>query len=96
LVILTVTHGNKSSCWIFKKNNRTLLMFYEVRVLDRKGNVKKVLSSKELSRHYWNDFENHLHGQTPPQIKGKGRKGLRKQKMGGLRGETENHAGSRA
>jgi hypothetical protein len=57
-------------------------MFYQVRVLDREGNVKKVLSSKELSRHYWHDFENRLHGQTPPPpIKGKGRKGLRKQKM---------------
>lgn len=58
-------------------------MFYEVRILDRKGNVKKVLSSKELSRHYWKDFENRLHGggQPPSQIRGKDRKGLRKQKM---------------
>ncbi|HJL73349.1 MAG TPA: hypothetical protein QGI40_05755 [Nitrospinaceae bacterium] len=31
-------------------------MFYEVRVLDRKGKVKKVLSSKSLSNRYWNSF----------------------------------------
>ena len=56
-------------------------MFYEVRILDRKGNIKKVLSSRELSKHYWEDFKNHLHGQSTPRIKGKGRKGARKQKM---------------
>ena len=31
-------------------------MFYEVRILDRKGNTKKVLSSKFLSKRYWNLF----------------------------------------
>ena len=31
-------------------------MFHEVRVLDRKGNIKKVLSSKFLSRRYWSAF----------------------------------------
>lgn len=56
-------------------------MFYPVRVLDRKGNVKKVLSSKELSKLYWHDFENHLHGQTHAPTKGKDRKFSRKQKM---------------
>ena len=28
-------------------------MFYEVRVLDEKGDVKKVISSKKLSREFW-------------------------------------------
>jgi hypothetical protein len=31
-------------------------MFYEVRVLDDKGKIKKVLSSKSLSKRYWNSF----------------------------------------
>ena len=31
-------------------------MFYEVRVLDRKGKIKKVLSSKSLSKRYWDSF----------------------------------------
>ena len=31
-------------------------MFHEVRVLDCKGNTKKVLPSKLLSKRYWNSF----------------------------------------
>ena len=31
-------------------------MFYEVRILDSEGKVKKVLSSKKLSSSYWGDF----------------------------------------
>ena len=31
-------------------------MFYEVRILDHKGDTKKVLSSKFLSKRYWNAF----------------------------------------
>ena len=31
-------------------------MFHEVRILDCKGNTKKVLSSKFLSKKYWNSF----------------------------------------
>lgn len=30
-------------------------MFYEVKVLDPKGNVKKVISSKALSSRFWKD-----------------------------------------
>ena len=33
-----------------------LVMFYEVRVLDPKGKLKKVVSSQELSKRYWNAF----------------------------------------
>jgi hypothetical protein len=32
-------------------------MFYEVRVLNAQKTVKKIISSKELSHKYWNEFE---------------------------------------
>ena len=32
-------------------------MFYEVRVLDPKNKVKKIISSQQLSRKYWAEFE---------------------------------------
>ena len=32
-------------------------MFYEVRLLDRKNKVKKIISSQQLSRKYWDNFE---------------------------------------
>lgn len=32
-------------------------MFYQVKILDAAGNVKKVISSKSLSRDYWNRNE---------------------------------------
>jgi len=31
-------------------------MFHQVRIFDRKGNTKKVLSSKFLSKRYWHSF----------------------------------------
>lgn len=31
-------------------------MFYEVRILDRKGQLKKVLSANSLSKRYWKSF----------------------------------------
>ena len=31
-------------------------MFHEVRILDDKGNTKKVLSRKLLSKRHWNSF----------------------------------------
>ena len=41
--------------------NRTIspiiaIMFYKVRILDRRGKTKKVLSSKFLSKRHWNLF----------------------------------------
>ncbi len=30
-------------------------MFYQVKVLDPKGNIKKVISSKALSNRFWKD-----------------------------------------
>ena len=32
-------------------------MFYEVRVLTPKGDLKKVISEQELSKIYWNTFK---------------------------------------
>jgi hypothetical protein len=32
-------------------------MFYEVRVLNAQKTLKKIISRKELSRKYWNEFE---------------------------------------
>jgi hypothetical protein len=32
-------------------------MFYEVRVLDSKNKIKKIISGKQLSRKYWDKFE---------------------------------------
>jgi hypothetical protein len=33
-------------------------MFHEVKIFDKKGMVKKVLSSKKLSSEYWSSFFN--------------------------------------
>ncbi|MEK9627802.1 MAG: hypothetical protein VW455_02145 [Nitrospinota bacterium] len=48
-------------------------MFHEVRIFDKKGKVKKVLSSQKLSKDYWNAFF-----QMGEPIKGKGKKGEQK------------------
>ena len=42
-------------------------MFHEVKIFDKKGKVKKVLSSKKLSKEYWNSFFNN------PLSEGKGK-----------------------
>ncbi|MFT4577641.1 MAG: hypothetical protein ACI9UO_000456 [Nitrospinales bacterium] len=31
-------------------------MFHQVKIFDKKGKVKKVLSSNKLSKDYWNSF----------------------------------------
>ena len=43
-------------------------MFHEVKIFDKKGKVKKVLSSKKLSKDYWNSF---FQMSEPIRIKGK-------------------------
>ena len=43
-------------------------MFHEVKIFDKKGKVKKVLSSKKLSKDYWNSF---FQMGEPIRIKGK-------------------------
>ena len=45
-------------------------MFHEVKIFDKKGKLKKVLSSKKLSKDYWNSFF-----QMGEPIKNKGKKG---------------------
>jgi hypothetical protein len=37
-------------------------MFYEVRVLNAQKTLKKIISRKELSRKYWNEFEENQKG----------------------------------
>jgi hypothetical protein len=37
-------------------------MFYEVRVLNANNNLKKIISRRELSRKYWNNFEENQKG----------------------------------
>ena len=37
-------------------------MFYEVRVLNAQKNLKKIISRTELSRKYWNEFEENQKG----------------------------------
>ena len=44
-------------------------MFYEVRILDSKNRIKKIIPTKELSRRHWNNFENYQEKQTLPEVK---------------------------
>ena len=37
-------------------------MFYEARVLNAKKTLKKIISRRELSRKYWNEFEENQKG----------------------------------
>jgi len=37
-------------------------MFYEVRILNSQKTLKKIISRSELSRKYWNDFEENQKG----------------------------------
>ena len=48
-------------------------MFHEVKIFDKKGKVKKILSGKKLSKNYWVSFY-----QMGEPIKKKGRKGEQK------------------
>ncbi len=53
-------------------------MFYEVRILDSKGNVKKVLSSKKLSSGYWKGFYDKIKRRSrPSSSKGKVRQSIK-------------------
>jgi len=49
-------------------------MFHEVKIFDKKGNVKKVLSSKKLSNEYWDSFFNNTFSEAMKKKKGRGRK----------------------
>ena len=49
-------------------------MFHEVKIFDKKGNVKKVLSSKKLSNEYWNSFFQNPLSEAMKKKKGRGQK----------------------
>ena len=49
-------------------------MFHEVKIFDKKGKVKKVLSSKKLSSEYWNSFFNNPMSDAKKKGKGSGQK----------------------
>lgn len=46
-------------------------MFYEVRILDPKNKVKKTISSQQLSRKYWKEFETPFNASTTKPKTGK-------------------------
>jgi hypothetical protein len=49
-------------------------MFHEVKIFDKKGKVKKVLSGKNLSSEYWNSFFNNPLSDAKKKGKGRGLK----------------------
>jgi hypothetical protein len=49
-------------------------MFHEVKIFDKKGEVKKVLSGNNLSSEYWNSFFNNSLSDTKQKGKGRGQK----------------------
>ena len=49
-------------------------MFHEVKIFDKKGKVKKVLSSKKLSNKYWDSFFHNPWSESMQKNKGRGRK----------------------
>ena len=48
----------------FTANGTEGLMFYQVKVLNSEGKIKKVISSKELSKRYWNTFFEDMSGDS--------------------------------
>ena len=46
-------------------------MFFEVRVLDGKNKVKKIISSQKLSRKYWDNFQFTFNSSTAKPKRGK-------------------------
>ena len=49
-------------------------MFHEVKIFDKKGKIKKVLSSNKLSKEYWNFFFNNSINDAIQKRKGRGKK----------------------
>ena len=49
-------------------------MFHEVKIFDKKGKVKKVLSSKKLSNKYWDSFFHNPLSEAMKKKQGRGRK----------------------
>jgi len=49
-------------------------MFHEVKIFDKKGKIKKVLSSNKLSTEYWNSFFNNSLNEAIQKGKGRGKR----------------------
>jgi hypothetical protein len=49
-------------------------MFHEIKIFDKKGKVKKVLSGKNLSSEYWNSFFNNPLSDAKKKGNGRGHK----------------------
>ena len=49
-------------------------MFHEVKIFDKKGKIKKVLSSTKLSNKYWDSFFHNPLSEAMKKKKGRGRK----------------------
>jgi hypothetical protein len=49
-------------------------MFHEVKIFDKNGKVKKILSSKNLSSEYWNSFFNNPLSDLKKKGKGRSQK----------------------
>ena len=49
-------------------------MFHEVKIFDKKGKIKKVLSSKKLRNKYWDSFFYNPMSESMQKKKGRGRK----------------------
>ena len=52
-------------------SQRGVIMFFEVRVLDGKNKIKKIISSQQLSRKYWKNFEFKFNSSTAKPKRGK-------------------------
>ena len=70
--ILGVLQRNMTerASWEIRTGVLELKMFHEVKIFDKNGKMKKVLSSKKLSKNYWNSFF-----QMGEPIRNKGKKG---------------------
>jgi hypothetical protein len=44
-------------------------MFHEVKIFDKEGKVKKILSSKKLSTEYWDSFLNNSLSEAIKKVK---------------------------
>ena len=53
------------------KLKRRLVMFYEVRILDSNNYIKKIITTKELSRMHWIKFEKTQSQLVVPKLKKK-------------------------
>ena len=85
--IFSFAYGSNPNCSVFFKKHYQASnlgvridlqvlernMFHQVKIFDKKGKVKKVLSSKKLSKDYWNSFF-----KMGEPIRGKGKKGKQK------------------